>query len=58
MQMDEAAQLRRNWDRKDNPKCPHPQIVKEYHLGAQTGDVACTTCGATWWHTDPERPAR
>jgi predicted Zn finger-like uncharacterized protein len=58
MQMKEAATLRDVWTRNGNAECAHPQVVKEYHLGADTGDVACTTCGETWWHSDPERPDR
>lgn len=42
MQMKEAAALRKSWG--DRP-CSHPTLDKEYHLGAQTGDVVCTTCG-------------
>jgi hypothetical protein len=58
MQMEKASKLREDWHRKGNPPCDHPQLDKEYHLGADTGDVACTTCGETWWRNDPERPGR
>jgi hypothetical protein len=58
MQMENAAKLRDEWQRKDNPPCSHPRLDKEYHLGADTGDVVCTTCGETWWPNDPERPDR
>lgn len=45
MQMNEATKLREAWAAKGNPECAHPDISKEYHLGAQTGDKVCTTCG-------------
>lgn len=58
MQMDAAAKLREVWDRKGNPPCAHPRVDKEYHLGADTGDVACTTCGETWPRSDrAQRPS-
>lgn len=40
--MKEALELQREWG--DKP-CDHPQVVKEYHLGTQTGDRVCTKCG-------------
>ena len=58
MQMQKAAKLREAWAKNGGEPCHHPQVVKEYHLGADTGDVVCTTCGETWWHNDPERPDR
>ncbi|GAA1246629.1 hypothetical protein GCM10009609_07670 [Pseudonocardia aurantiaca] len=45
MQMDEAKRLREEQAAKGNPPCGHPQLVKEYYLGTQTGDKVCTTCG-------------
>jgi hypothetical protein len=42
MQMLAAATLKKVWG--DKP-CEHPVLDKEYHLGAATGDYACTTCG-------------
>lgn len=42
IQMDDAEKLRKNWG--DKP-CDHPRTAKEYHLGSQTGDRICTTCG-------------
>jgi hypothetical protein len=45
MQMAEAARLQEAWAAKGNPPCDHPQLVKEYYLGTQTGDKVCTTCG-------------
>ena len=44
MQMLEAAALNKAWGTKT---CEHPALDKEYHLGAATGDYACTTCGET-----------
>ena len=49
MQDKDAAQLRK--DGSDKP-CDHPKIVKEYHLGMQTGDYVCTTWGETRWGSD------
>jgi len=45
MQYDKARELRERWQSKGNPKCSHPELDKEYYLGAQTGDYVCTTCG-------------
>ena len=47
MQIEEAAALRRAWKAKGNPPCEHPEVDREYYLGANTGDHVCTTCGAT-----------
>lgn len=58
MQMQKAQGLRDAWARKGNPPCKHPSLDREYHLGADTGDVVCTTCGQTWWSNDPKRPDR
>lgn len=44
MKMKEALKLQEQWG--DQP-CEHPHIEKEYHLGAATGEYACTTCGTT-----------
>lgn len=44
MQMTEALELQKEWG--DKP-CNHPQVVKEYHLGTQTGDRVCTRCGTS-----------
>lgn len=49
MQLEEALELQREWG---NKPCNHPTVVKEYHLGTQTGDYACTTCGMTGWGRD------
>jgi hypothetical protein len=45
VQADKAKRLRDDWAAKDSPPCDHPQLAKEYVLGAQTGDKVCTTCG-------------
>ncbi len=49
MQDTKAAELRKNWG--DEP-CDHPHLEKEYHLGMDTGDYVCTTCGETGWGPD------
>ncbi|MGI1999632.1 hypothetical protein [Shewanella frigidimarina] len=41
MQLDKAQALQAKWG---NKPCSHPDLSKEYHLGAATGDYACTTC--------------
>jgi hypothetical protein len=56
MQMKKVAQLRREWAEKGSPPCEHSTLDKEYHLGADTGDLVCTSCGETWWRDDPGRP--
>jgi hypothetical protein len=45
MQFDRAQELRKLWG--DKP-CNHPEVDKEYYLGAQTGDLVCTQCGSTF----------
>jgi transposase-like protein len=52
MQMDRAAELRKNWAKKGNPPCKHEHIEKEYALGASTGDYVCSTCGQDGWGSD------
>ena len=42
MQIKEAQALRKFWR---NAPCDHPHFEKEYYLGADTGDLACTKCG-------------
>ena len=51
MQSKKAAQLRKDWG---NQPCDHPNIEKEYYLGAQTGDYVCTSCGETVSGRRPE----
>lgn len=56
MQLKDAAKLRQKWGDK---ACSHPKVVKEYDLGAATGDYVCTTCGESGWGPDwPERDVR
>jgi hypothetical protein len=56
VQMKKAEQLRRDWAAKGSPPCAHDVLDKEYYLGADTGDLVCTTCGDTWGRQDPDRP--
>lgn len=56
MQAKKGTQLRKEWAEKGGPPCEHSVLDKEYYLGADTGDVICTTCGETWWRNDPSRP--
>jgi hypothetical protein len=49
MQLSEAMKLREKWG--DKP-CDHPHLEKEYHLGSDTGDYACTQCGKADWGSD------
>jgi hypothetical protein len=44
MQASQAKLIAERWG--DKP-CDHPGVVKEYMLGAQTGDRICTQCGFT-----------
>ena len=41
MQIKEAMKLKEAWG--DKP-CNHPELAKEYELGAATGDYVCTQC--------------
>ena len=50
--MDEAARLREAWGGKP---CPHPKLVKEYHLSMQTGDYACIQCGESFSRDERQR---
>jgi hypothetical protein len=43
MQNDEARKIREEWGGKP---CDHPELEKEYYLGADTKDYVCTTCGS------------
>jgi hypothetical protein len=42
MEAENAMERYKNWGDK---ACTHETIVKEYYLGTQTGDYACTKCG-------------
>lgn len=55
IQAKRVEELRRSWGDK---LCTHPDADKEYDLGGQTGDYACTTCGDTWWGRDGWQAAR
>jgi hypothetical protein len=46
MQMYDAIVLQELWKRKGKPPCEHPTLDREYSLGAYTGELVCTTCGA------------
>lgn len=52
MQIKGVQELQREWKEKGNPPCNHPNIDKEYYLGAQTGDYYCVICGETRWGRD------
>ena len=51
MQAAKARELRKEWG--DKP-CDHPDVDKEYYLGAQTGDYVCTQCGKEFSRGDYE----
>ena len=42
MEYDRVKQIRKKWLNKE---CNHPNVVKEYHFGLQTGDYVCIQCG-------------
>ncbi len=48
MQMNDAADLRKRWERAGSPPCDHPGTEREYYLGGHTGDRVCVTCGETF----------
>ena len=45
MQMERAAQLRREWQAKGNPPCDHTKVDREYDRGSDTRDDVCVACG-------------
>lgn len=47
MQFEKAGKLRKIWTTMGSPACDHPMVDCVYYLTADTGDVACTTCGKT-----------
>ncbi|MDB2373632.1 hypothetical protein N9W11_03650 [Psychrosphaera haliotis] len=49
MQLEEAQKLKANSGKKP---CSHPDLSKEYHLGAATGDFVCTACGEAGFGRD------
>lgn len=56
VQMNKAAQIRQTWKRDGEQPCSHERFDKEYHLGSDTGDYVCLTCGVSWWRDDPKPP--
>ena len=52
MQLKEANQLRKAWG---NAPCDHPNLEKEYSLGADTGDWVCTQCGRSFPRNQSEQ---
>jgi hypothetical protein len=57
MEEKRGGQLRKEWAEKGSSPCEHPVLDKESYLGADTGDLICTTCGETWLRNNPDRPA-
>ena len=55
MQMDKAIELRKAWG---NKPCSHPNFDKEYHLGSDTGDYVCTSCGRSFTKQEKENLSR
>lgn len=56
MQMDKAIELQKAWVDQGDPPCAHPNLDREYYLGAHTGDSVCTTCGKSGFGSDwPQR---
>ena len=54
--MTQAKRLREQWRAAGSHPCAHDRHDKERHeLGADTGDLVCLDCGATWWNTE-EKP--
>jgi hypothetical protein len=47
MQMHDAWELQKTWEEKGSPPCEHPNTEREYYLDTNTGQMVCTTCGAT-----------
>jgi hypothetical protein len=43
--MSDATALRKKWEEEGNKPCIHPEITKEYYLGAHTMDYVCAVCG-------------
>jgi hypothetical protein len=48
VQMSKVPAIHDAWVRSGNPLCAHETFDKEYHLGSDTGDYVCMTCGASW----------
>jgi hypothetical protein len=47
MQMRDAMQLQKKWKNRGNLSCRHPHVQHEYYYDTPTGEMVCTTCGAT-----------
>jgi hypothetical protein len=47
MQMRDAVQLQKKWKKRGNLPCRHPHVQHEYYYDTPTGEMVCTTCGAT-----------
>ncbi|MFZ7134136.1 MAG: hypothetical protein ACOWWR_17465 [Eubacteriales bacterium] len=52
MQNKDAIELRKRWLAKGNPPCDHPELEREYFLGADSGDYVCLICGESGWGSD------
>ena len=50
MQSSKAKELRKQWKLLGDKPCNHSELVKEYDLGADTGDKVCTRCGKAIWN--------
>jgi hypothetical protein len=48
VQLSKLAEIRAQWVAAGDKPCDHPKTDREYHLGAQTGDVGCLVCGESW----------
>jgi hypothetical protein len=47
MQMRDAMQLHKKWKKRGDLSCRHPHVQHEYYYDTPTGEMVCTTCGAT-----------
>jgi|GEM_PF-6580084 len=47
MEFHEASNLRKEWEKKGNQVCNHPQVEQRF-LGEYAGDFACNVCGQTF----------
>ena len=58
MQMRDAVQLQKKWKKRGNLSCLHPHVQHEYYNDTPTGEMVCTTCGATVTFKDVEEIRR
>ena len=58
MQMRDAKQLQKKWKKRGNLSCRHPHVQHEYYYETPTGEMVCTTCGATVTFNDLEERRR